>query len=153
MNYQRLVDSINTTNDFKKETSLYNFSNSKLYNHSKDTAVKFIKNYCDMIIHSESVPMIGEVVGDTQPVLSEFVFKFKLLDLDEGKPYNEKLLSQLTIIHQDMIDHFFDVSTTSFEKICYICESSKWKRQIMHIIKLDFSFHFVLRHKNLSTLI
>ena len=142
MNYQRLIDSLNTSNDCKKETSLYNFSNSKYYNHSKDSAVKFIKNYCDMIIHSESIPMIGEVVGDTQPLISEFVFKFKTLDIDEGKPYNEKLLSQLAIIHQDMIDHFFDVSTTSFEKICYVCESSKWEETNYAYYKIRLQFPF-----------
>ena len=83
MNYQTLVESLTHANDCRKETCLYNFSNSTPYQHSTSSAVKFMKNYCDMIIHSESPPMLGEKVGETMPVVSEFVFRFKNADLEE----------------------------------------------------------------------
>lgn len=100
-----------------------------------------------MIIHSESPPMLGERVGETMPAVSEFVFRFKNADMEESKPYGDKLLTMLITTHQDLIDYFFVVSATSSEKLCYVCESTRWEEGNYSFFKIRLQFPFCVTTK------
>ena len=127
---------------------LINFEDDKCYSIDSKNVFNFYKIYCHSLFckdmsewNQDPVFCLGEVSGDTIPIISEFLFNFENVSLnnyeDEGY-YDNKLFHQIISIHQELIKESFVITAQCSELICVVCESLTWDNKI----KLKFQFPY-----------
>lgn len=157
------IDKILKINNFNTPVfTVYNYGTNKKNNVDINNVINFYKIYCDTLYckdmsnwQSSPTFLMGEVVGDTMPIISEFIFKFENIknNYNDESLYNKKIIHGIINCHQDVINDLIFVSSRRSEYICVFLESDTWEEQNNTCIRLRFQFPFCrVGKKFLSTL-
>lgn len=131
--------------------TVYDFSSSKKHNVDINNVISFYKTYCDGLhckdMSSWQTPPVftlGEMAGDTMPVITEFIFRFEAnsKNYSDEKFYNKKLIYGIINCHQEVINELVFVSSRQTEYICVVLESETWQEQNITCVRIKFQFPF-----------
>jgi phage/plasmid-associated DNA primase len=131
--------------------TVYNFATNKKNSVDINNVISFYKMYCDSVYCKDMInwnvgPILslGELAGDTLPVISEFVFRFQNAskNYQDDNFYNRKLIHGIINCHQEAINELIFVSARQNEYICLVMESKPWQEQNNLYVRLKFQFPF-----------
>jgi phage/plasmid-associated DNA primase len=123
--------------------SCFNYSNKKKIPVDSSNVVNFYKDYCDLIDeHQDDIFLLGEVSGETIPIISEFIFKFERIDDEEEDFYDYKLVHGLIICHHKVISKLISTSSRNAEFLSLVTESKNWKDGGTTCVKVNIKFPY-----------
>jgi len=125
--------------------TLINYKNGKKSDIDSNDIVSLFKLYCDNITSTDSKVNLGETVGKSMPVISEFVFKFEHNNKKKNKEldlYNKKLIHSIIYCHHEVFRDLIFISSSETEYNCVVSESKTWKENNNICIKLKFQFPY-----------
>jgi len=131
--------------------TVHNFSTNKKNNVDINNVISFYKMYCDALYckdmskwQNSPVFTLGEIAGDTIPVISEFTFSFENANKNypDDNFYSRKLIHGIINCHQEVINELIFVSARQNEYICLVMESEPWREQNTLYVRLKFQFPF-----------
>ena len=160
-NYNEIIKILKNTKINTPVFTVFDFNSAKKHNVDINNVISFYKMYCDGLYckdmntwQNSPVFTLGELAGDTMPVITEFIFRFESdsKNYADEKFYNKKLLHGIINSHQEVIGETIFVSARQTEYICAVLESETWQEQNITCVRLKFQFPFCrIGKKFLST--
>lgn len=161
--YGGLIKSLKNNKINTPVFTIHDFTANKKYNVDINNVISFFKSYCTELQIKDmnkwqSAPLLalGEISGDTIPLITEFVFKFESngKNYKDERFYSDKLIHGLINCHQEVIREVVYISSRATETYCAVLESDYWQENNTINVKLKFQFPFCrVSKKNITDII